>query len=94
MMPSRYRHRQAVTVPYASLSISRRFGRFFDIGFISNRQLTVASKEFPIRRREPLPPGTYKLGIAGSGTNVNPITGIIKLRFDGVSASGISVSLE
>jgi hypothetical protein len=80
--------------PYASLSISRRFGRFFDIGFITNRQLTVASKEFPIRRREPLPPGTYKLGIAASGTNVNPITGVIKLRFDGVSASGISVSLE
>jgi len=81
--------------PYAPLSISRKFGRFFDIGFISDGKLMVASKEFPSRWRDPLPlPGIYNFGIAASGTNFNPITGVIKLQFHGVSASGISVSLK
>jgi hypothetical protein len=53
---------------YAPLSISRKFGRFFDIGFIPpDRQLVVASDEFSIRRRQqPLPPARFWSSLASS----------------------------
>jgi hypothetical protein len=77
--------------PYAPLSISRGFGRFFDIAFIPGRELRVASNEFWIRRRAALPPGTYEFWIAASGTKLNPVPLGIKIQFDGVSAPVVSV---
>jgi hypothetical protein len=75
----------------APLTISRKFSRFFDIGFlITDTELNVASDEFRIRRREPLPAGTYKLGIAASGTNFNPTTRTISIHFDHGSAPQVS----
>jgi hypothetical protein len=72
--------------PYAPLSISRKFGRFWDVGFIPVCELKVASDEFWIRTRAALPPGTYAFRIAAAGTNFNPITTEINIQFQDASA--------
>jgi hypothetical protein len=75
----------------APLTISRRFSRFFDVGFlITDTELNVASDEFRIRRAEPLPAGSYKLGIAASGTNFNPKARTINIHFQRGSAPQVS----
>jgi hypothetical protein len=75
---------------YAPLTISRGFGRFFDIGYIPNIDLKVASKEFMIRHAQPLPPGTYKFRIAASGTNFHPVTRTIEVHFNDANTVKVS----
>jgi hypothetical protein len=74
---------------YKPITISRKFGRFWDIAETRGRdELYVASKEFWHRNttQAPLPTGTYDFWIAASGTNFNPAPVGIKIRFAGASA--------
>jgi hypothetical protein len=75
---------------YAPLTISRGFFRYFDIGFIPATDLNVASGEFGIRRPQPLPPGTYKFGIAASGNDFHPITRTVDFHFDDANTVKVS----
>jgi hypothetical protein len=79
---------------FKPLSISRKFGRFFDIAFIADheRLLTVTSDEFKERTNNnpKLPPGTYEFRIVAAGTNFNPVRRGIKVQFDGASAPIVS----
>ena len=78
--------------PWEPLSISRGFGRFFDIAFIPDKgELTVQSREFWARTKgKTLPPGTYEFRFAASGTNFNPVRGGIRIQFDAANAPVIS----
>jgi hypothetical protein len=74
---------------YLPMTISRKFGRFWDIADTRGRdELYVTSSEFFNRNmtRAPLPIGTYHFWIAASGTNFNPVTKGITVKFSGAGA--------
>jgi len=74
---------------YEPITISRKFGRFWDIADTRGRdELHVTSQEFVYRNttQAPLPIGTYDFWLAASGTNFNPVTIGIKVKFAGANA--------
>jgi hypothetical protein len=67
----------------APLTISRDFGRCFDIAYFLNRdEMKIPSSQYDLRTTAKLAPGVYSLGIAVSGANFDPITAKIEIRFD------------
>jgi hypothetical protein len=79
---------------FQPLSVSRGFGRFFDIAFFDcEKLLTVTSLQFKDRTNvvERLPPGTYEFRIVAAGTNFNPVRRGVKVQFDGASAPIVSL---
>lgn len=67
----------------APLTISRGFGRYFDIAYFLDRdELKIPSSQCQGRTIAKLPPGVYLFGIAVSGANFDPITAKIEIRFE------------
>jgi hypothetical protein len=68
----------------APLTISRGFGRDFDVAYFLDRsELKIPSSQYELRTKAKLASGVYLLGIAVSGANFDPITAKIEIRFDG-----------
>jgi hypothetical protein len=65
----------------APLTISRGFGRYFDIAYFLDRdELKIPSSQCEVRTTAKLAPGVYLFGIAASGAH--PITAKIEIRFE------------
>ena len=78
----------------APLTISRNFGRFFDLAAFLGR---VTSYEFPNTESmkenvSGYEPGTYRFGISASGANFDPVAAIVEVSFE-TASEPVKVSL-